>query len=121
VLDRTTTIRASLFDVGAPSDLDRPRDPRGLRVPSEYPGDDRARVVVPVSLVGTLGVMYLLRFSLDNLSLMALTVATGFVVDDAIVVPRTSRAVARPAWDRSRRRWSAPARSASRCSRSASR
>ena len=43
-------------------------------------------VAVPVSLVGTLGVMYLLGFSLDNLSLMALTVATGFVVDDAIVV-----------------------------------
>ncbi|MDE2231769.1 MAG: efflux RND transporter permease subunit [Candidatus Omnitrophica bacterium] len=43
-------------------------------------------VVVPVSLMGTFGVMYLLNFSLDNLSLMALTVATGFVVDDAIVM-----------------------------------
>ena len=43
-------------------------------------------VVVPVSLVGTFGVMYLAGFSLDNLSLMALTIATGFVVDDAIVV-----------------------------------
>jgi multidrug efflux pump len=43
-------------------------------------------VVVPVSLVGTFGVMYLLGYSLDNLSLMALTIATGFVVDDAIVV-----------------------------------
>ncbi len=43
-------------------------------------------VVVPVSIMGTFGVMYLLHFSLDNLSLMALTVATGFVVDDAIVV-----------------------------------
>ncbi|MFZ0694600.1 MAG: efflux RND transporter permease subunit [Alphaproteobacteria bacterium] len=43
-------------------------------------------VAVPVSLIGTLGVMYLLGYSLDNLSLMALTVATGFVVDDAIVV-----------------------------------
>src|SRR5262249_33938028 len=41
---------------------------------------------VPVSLVGTFGVMYLLGFSLDNLSLMAITIATGFVVDDAIVV-----------------------------------
>jgi multidrug efflux pump len=41
---------------------------------------------VPLSLVGTLGVMYLLGFSLDNLSLMALTIATGFVVDDAIVM-----------------------------------
>ncbi len=43
-------------------------------------------VVVPVSLVGTFGVMYLAGFSLDNLSLMALTIATGFVVDDAVVV-----------------------------------
>jgi multidrug efflux pump len=43
-------------------------------------------VVVPVSLIGTFGVMYLLDYSIDNLSLMALTIATGFVVDDAIVV-----------------------------------
>ncbi len=43
-------------------------------------------VAVPVSLIGTFGVMYLLGFSLDNLSLMALTISTGFVVDDAIVV-----------------------------------
>jgi multidrug efflux pump len=43
-------------------------------------------IVVPVSIISTFGVMYLLNFSLDNLSLMALTVATGFVVDDAIVV-----------------------------------
>ena len=43
-------------------------------------------VAVPLSLLGTFGVMYLLGFSLDNLSLMALTIATGFVVDDAIVV-----------------------------------
>ncbi len=43
-------------------------------------------ISVPVSLIGTFGVMYLLDYSLDNLSLMALTVATGFVVDDAIVV-----------------------------------
>ena len=43
-------------------------------------------VAVPVSLIGTFGAMYLLGFSLDNLSLMALTIATGFVVDDAIVV-----------------------------------
>ena len=41
---------------------------------------------VPLSLVGTLAVMYLLGFSLDNLSLMALTISTGFVVDDAIVM-----------------------------------
>ncbi len=43
-------------------------------------------VVVPVSLIGTFGAMYLLDYSLDNFSLMALTIATGFVVDDAIVV-----------------------------------
>jgi multidrug efflux pump len=53
-------------------------------------GDVRAAlvpaVVVPVSIIGTFGGMYLLGFSLDNLSLMALTIATGFVVDDAIVV-----------------------------------
>ncbi len=41
---------------------------------------------MPISLIGTFGVMYLLDFSLDNLSLMALTIATGFVVDDAIVM-----------------------------------
>jgi multidrug efflux pump len=53
-------------------------------------GDVRAAlvpaVVVPVSIIGTFGGMYLLGYSLDNLSLMALTIATGFVVDDAIVV-----------------------------------
>ena len=43
-------------------------------------------VAVPLSLVGTFGVMYLCGYSLDNLSLMALTISTGFVVDDAIVV-----------------------------------
>ncbi|BBL76162.1 multidrug efflux RND transporter permease subunit [Methylomagnum ishizawai] len=53
------------------------RDPRSTLIPS---------VAVPVSLVGTFGVMYLCGYSLDNLSLMALTIATGFVVDDAIVV-----------------------------------
>ena len=43
-------------------------------------------VAVPISLIGTLGVMYVLGYSLDNLSMMALTIATGFVVDDAIVM-----------------------------------
>ena len=43
-------------------------------------------VAVPTSIIGSFGVMYLLGFSLDNLSLMALTISTGFVVDDAIVV-----------------------------------
>ena len=50
------------------------------------PGTVIPSLSVPLSLVGTLGVMYLLDFSLDNLSLMALTIATGFVVDDAIVM-----------------------------------
>ena len=43
-------------------------------------------VVVPLSLIGTFGVMYLAGFSVNNLTLMALTIATGFVVDDAIVM-----------------------------------
>ncbi len=43
-------------------------------------------VAVPLSLIGTFGIMYLYGYSLDNLSLMALTISTGFVVDDAIVV-----------------------------------
>lgn len=45
-----------------------------------------ASIAVPISLIGTLGLMYLLGYSLNNLSLMALTIATGFVVDDAIVM-----------------------------------
>ncbi len=53
------------------------RDWRATLIPS---------VAVPLSLIGTFGVMYLLGYSLDNLSLMALTISTGFVVDDAIVV-----------------------------------
>ncbi len=85
--DRTTTIRASLFDtertlliaVGLVTAVVFLflRDARATLIPS---------VAVPVSIVGTFGAMYLLGYSLDNLSLMALTVATGFVVDDAIVV-----------------------------------
>ena len=53
------------------------RDLRAAAIPS---------IAVPVSIIGTFGAMYLLGFSLDNLSLMALTISTGFVVDDAIVV-----------------------------------
>ncbi|MBV8650009.1 MAG: efflux RND transporter permease subunit, partial [Alphaproteobacteria bacterium] len=85
--DRTTTIRASLHDVERTLVISVGlvilvvfvflRDARSTLIPS---------VAVPVSLVGTFGAMYLLGYSLDNLSLMALTVATGFVVDDAIVV-----------------------------------
>jgi multidrug efflux pump len=85
--DRTETIRASLRDVERTLMIAivlvvlvvflTLRNARAALVPS---------VAVPLSLVGTFGAMYLLGFSLDNLSLMALTVATGFVVDDAIVV-----------------------------------
>ena len=53
------------------------RSPRATLIPS---------VAVPVSLIGTFAVMYLFGYSIDNLSLMALTISTGFVVDDAIVV-----------------------------------
>jgi multidrug efflux pump len=87
VLDRTTTIRASVKDVERTLALSVGlvilvvffflRNVRATIIPS---------VAVPVSLIGTFGVMYLCHYSLDNLSLMALTIATGFVVDDAIVV-----------------------------------
>ncbi|SDF49511.1 MULTISPECIES: efflux RND transporter permease subunit [Rhodanobacteraceae] len=85
--DRTTTIRASVQDVEFELALAVAlvvmviflflRNVRATIIPS---------LSVPLSLVGTFGAMYLWGFSLDNLSLMALTIATGFVVDDAIVV-----------------------------------
>jgi multidrug efflux pump len=87
VLDRTTTIRASVRDVeltlaGAVVLVVAVvffflRSPRATLIPI---------VAVPVSLIGTFAVMYLFGYSIDNLSLMALTISTGFVVDDAIVV-----------------------------------
>ena len=87
VFDRTTTIRASLSDVERSLVLSVIlvvlvvffflRNVRATLIPS---------VAVPVSLIGTFAVMYLCGYSLDNLSLMALTISTGFVVDDAIVV-----------------------------------
>jgi multidrug efflux pump len=87
VFDRTTTIRASLSDVERSLTVSVIlvvlvvfvflRNVRATMIPS---------VAVPVSLVGTFAVMYLCGYSLDNLSLMALTISTGFVVDDAIVV-----------------------------------
>ena len=87
VLDRTTTIRASVKEVERTLMISIClvvavvflflRKPRATLIPS---------VAVPVSLIGTLAVMYLAGFSLDNLSLMALTISSGFVVDDAIVV-----------------------------------
>jgi multidrug efflux pump len=86
-MDRSRTIRASLHDTEATlvtavilvtivvfAFL---RNLRATAIPS---------VAVPVSIIGTFGAMYLLNFSLDNLSLMALTISTGFVVDDAVVV-----------------------------------
>jgi len=87
VLDRTTTIKASVQDVEHTLLISIGlvilvvfiflRSPRATLIPT---------VAVPVSLIGTFSVMYLLGYSLDNLSLMALTISTGFVVDDAIVV-----------------------------------
>jgi hydrophobe/amphiphile efflux-1 (HAE1) family protein len=85
--DRTVTIRASVRDVETTLLLSVflvtavvyifLRSARATAIPT---------VAVPLSLIGTFGVMYLLDYSLDNLSLMALTISTGFVVDDAIVV-----------------------------------
>jgi multidrug efflux pump len=85
--DRSTTIRASLHETEMTLIIAIVlvigvvfvflRDGRAAAIPA---------VAVPVSIVGTFGVMYLAGFSLDNLSLMALTIATGFVVDDAIIV-----------------------------------
>ena len=85
--DRTVTIRASVREIERTLLISIAlvilvvfvflRNPRATLIPS---------VAVPVSLIGTFGVMYLWGFSIDNLSLMALTISTGFVVDDAIVV-----------------------------------
>ncbi len=86
-LDRANTIRASVHDVEATLLISIGlvvlvvllflRRPRATLIPA---------VAIPLSLTGTFAVMYLLDYSIDNLSLMALTIATGFVVDDAIVV-----------------------------------
>ncbi|MFZ0819678.1 MAG: multidrug efflux RND transporter permease subunit [Candidatus Acidiferrales bacterium] len=87
ILDRTPTIRASIHDVEITLVISIClvvlvvfaflRSPWATAIPS---------VAVPLSLVGTFGVMYMVGYTLDNLSLMALTISTGFVVDDAIVV-----------------------------------
>ena len=87
VSDRTTTVRASLRDIEITLGISVVlvilvvfaflRTVRSTLIPS---------IAVPLSLIGTFGVMYLLGYSLDNLSLMALAISTGFVVDDAIVV-----------------------------------
>ena len=117
--DRTETIRASVRDVQYHAD----HVGRAGRRRSSSSSCAAARatfipaIALPLSLIGTFGVMQVLGFGLDNLSLMALTVATGFVVDDAIVmienVVRTSNAASR----RWRRRSGAPRRSASPSSR----
>jgi multidrug efflux pump len=87
VSDRTTTVRASLRDIEITLGISVIlvilvvfaflRTVRATVIPS---------IAVPLSLIGTFGVMYLLGYSLDNLSLIALAISTGFVVDDAIVV-----------------------------------
>src|SRR5215470_13600704 len=87
VMDRTLTVRASVRDIEITLMISVVlvvlvvfiflRNFRSTIIPS---------IAVPLSLVGTFGVMYLLGYSLDNLSLMALAISTGFVVDDAIVV-----------------------------------
>ena len=87
VIDRTTTIRASVNDIERTLVISVLlvvlvvfvflRNVRATLIPA---------VAVPVSLIGTCAIMYLAGFSLDNLSLMALAIASGFVVDDAIVV-----------------------------------
>ena len=87
VTDRTETIRASVRDVQLTLLMSVVlvvaviflflRSPRATFIPG---------IALPLSLIGTFGVMHLLGFGLDNLSLMALTIATGFVVDDAIVM-----------------------------------
>jgi multidrug efflux pump len=87
VSDRTTTVRASLHDIEITLVISVVlvilvvfvflRTVRATIIPS---------IAVPLSLIGTFSVMYLLGYTLDNLSLMALAISTGFVVDDAIVV-----------------------------------
>jgi multidrug efflux pump len=87
VLDRSQNVRASVHDVERTLLISIVlvilvvfvflRNVRATLIPS---------VAVPVSLIGTFGVMYICHYSIDNLSLMALTISTGFVVDDAIVV-----------------------------------
>ena len=116
--DRTNTIRASVNDVQFEMLLTI-----GLVVMVIFvflrniPATIIPSIAVPLSLIGTFGVMYMLGYSLNNLTLMALTISTGFVVDDAIVmienISRFIEAGNRPFRPRSRAR----ARSASPSSR----
>jgi multidrug efflux pump len=119
VSDRTETIRASVEDVEFTLVLTIGlvvlviflflRNVRATIIPG---------VAVPLSLVGTFGVMYALGYSLNNLSLMALTISTGFVVDDAIVVTENIARYIEEGDSPSRPRSRAPGRSASPSSRS---
>jgi multidrug efflux pump len=85
--DRTTSIRASVHDVEFELMLAVALVVAVIFIfLRSIPATFIASVAVPLSLIGTFGVMYLLNFSLNNLTLMALTIATGFVVDDAIVM-----------------------------------
>ncbi|PNG27246.1 MdtB/MuxB family multidrug efflux RND transporter permease subunit [Methylocella silvestris] len=85
--DRTTTIRASVADVQVELGISVALVVAVIFVfLRNVPATIIPSLSVPLSLVGTLVAMYLLGFSLDNLSLMALTISTGFVVDDAIVM-----------------------------------
>ncbi len=117
-LDRTTTIRASVKDVTRTLVISIMlvivvvfvflREVRSTLIPS---------VSVPLSLLGTFGIMYLLGYTLDNLSLMALTISTGFVVDDAIVVIENISRHLEEGMRRTKRRCWARRRSALRCCR----
>jgi multidrug efflux pump len=116
VIDRTLTIRASVRDVERSLIISITlvilvvflflRSVRATLIPS---------VAVPASLIGTFGVMYLCHYSIDNLSLMALTISTGFVSS------KISRAISSRAWHQCKPRSKAPAKLDSRCSPSASR
>lgn len=112
--DRTTTIRASVTDVQHELLL-----AIGLVVLVIFlflrnvPATTIPSVAVPLSLVGTFGVMYLLGFSLNNLTLMALTISTGFVVDDAIVMIENIARYVEEGKIRSRRPSKGPSRLAS--------
>ena len=122
VLDQTTTIRASVREVERTFAISVAlvifvvflflRRVRATLIPS---------VAVPVSLIGTFGVMYLCGYSVDNLSLMALTISTGFVVDDAIVVIENITRYMEQGMRPFKRLLRAPAKSALPYSRSASR
>ncbi|HZQ96467.1 MAG TPA: efflux RND transporter permease subunit [Candidatus Sulfotelmatobacter sp.] len=100
-MDRTVTVRASVKDIETTLIISVIlvilvvfaflRTVRATIIPS---------IAVPLSLVGTFGGMYLLGYSLDNLSLMALAISTGFVVDDAIVVLETSCVTSSTGWER---------------------